>query len=296
MPVASTRLQRELRDLLEVVLLPALAALLPWPLAFRLLRRMARWPWLYREREQRALEHAARLGWVASPQEWLWQRKLTTLIDHADHYLSRTRPGSWMDRYMDVSGAWPSPGRPAVALTFHWGGGMWAMRHAGRCGVQGQMLVAPLESEQFRGRWVLHRYIRSRMVTVAGTMHRPFIDVSQGMAPILAAIDRGDHVHAVIDVPSDQVNSSAPVSILGLQARVPTSLLRLAAERALPVCVYVGGTDMASGRRFLRITQMPEALDADELVRAVFAELDRNIRERPPAWHLWGESDRFFRS
>ena len=158
------------------------------------------------------------------------------------------------------------------------------------------MLVAPLENTQFRGRWILQRYIKSRMVTVAKTMRRPFIDVSLGMPPILAALEKGEHVHAVIDVPSDQVNSSAPVRILGMQARVPTALLRLAAERSIPVCVYVGGTDFASGERFLNITSLPVISDPDILLRSVFTELDRNIREAAPAWHLWSEFDRFFRS
>ena len=291
------RLRRELSDFLELVLLPAVAVVLPWQLAFRVFRHMSGWEWLYREKENRALQNAVRHGWADCPDEWLKNRKLTTLIDHADHYLSRTRSDAWMDRHIAVNGEWPAAGAPAIALTFHWGGGMWAMRHAGYRGIRGRMLVAPLQkSEQFRGRWVLHRYIRSRMVTVAKTMRCPFIDVSQGMPPILAALGKGEHVHAVIDVPSDQVNSSAPVCILGMQARVPTALLRLAAERSIPVCVYVGGTDFASGERFVNITSLPVTSDPDILLRSVFGELDRRIREAPPAWHLWSEFDRFFRS
>lgn len=295
MAASFARIQREMRDLVEVVLLPALAAVLPWPLAFRLFRRLAGWRWLYGEPETRALKSASALGWVAEPEAWLRDRKLTTLIDHADHYLSRTRPDSWMDRHLDVSGSWPPAAGAALALTFHWGGGMWAMRHAGRAGIRGHMLVAPLESAHFRGRSILHRYIKSRMKTVALTMHRPFVDVSNGMAPILAALDAKEHVHAVIDVPADQVNSSRPVRILGLQARLPTTLLRVAAERSLPVCVYVGGTDMTTGRRFLRIHQLDPTGDLDELVRRVLGELERRIQEAPAAWHLWSEADRFFR-
>ena len=38
----------EARDLVELVLLPGLAAVLPWPLCFRLFRRLSRWGWPYR--------------------------------------------------------------------------------------------------------------------------------------------------------------------------------------------------------------------------------------------------------
>ena len=295
MGAALLRIRHEWRDLVEVVLLPSLAAVLPWRLAFNLFRHFSRWEWLYREPQRRALDAARMRGWADQPGQWLRDRKLTTLIDHADHYLCRTRSNRWMDHHLQVDGQWPPASGAALALTFHWGGGMWAMRHAGRGGIRGHMLVAPLESEHFRGHSVLHRYIKSRMRTVAKTMHRPFIDVSQGMAPILAALDAQEHVHAVIDVPADQVNTSQPIEILGLQARVPTTLLRVAVERAIPVCVYVGGTNMETGRRFLRITQLGTPADLDQLVRQVFAELERAIREAPAAWHLWGEAQRFFR-
>lgn len=296
MPGRSARLRRELRDLAELVLLPGLAAILPWSLAFKVFKRVARWDVLYDEPSQRALVEAQARGCVRDPARWLRDRKLTTLIDHADHYLSRTRGDRWMDRHLDVSGDWPVPTAAAIALTFHWGGGMWAMRHAGRGGIAGHMLVAPLEGRQFEGRSVLHGYIKSRMRTVALTMRRPFIDVSFGMQPIVSALAAHEHVHAVIDVPGDQVNSSQAIDILGMQARVPTALLRLAVERSIPVCVYVGGTDMASGRRFLRIKQLGVPGDLDALVREVFSELERNLSEDSAAWHLWSEAERFFRA
>ena len=58
---AWNRLRTELRDLLELVLLPGLAAVLPWPLCYRLFRRLARWDGLYREASHAALAQA-RMG------------------------------------------------------------------------------------------------------------------------------------------------------------------------------------------------------------------------------------------
>ena len=43
------RLKREVRDLFELVLIPGLAAVLPWPVCFALFKRISNWRWLYRE-------------------------------------------------------------------------------------------------------------------------------------------------------------------------------------------------------------------------------------------------------
>ena len=42
------RLKREVRDLFELVLIPGLAAVLPWPVCFALFKRISNWRWLYR--------------------------------------------------------------------------------------------------------------------------------------------------------------------------------------------------------------------------------------------------------
>lgn len=295
MAVNRQRLIDELRDLIEVVAVPGLAALLPWPIAFRVFKRLANWRWLYRQAAAKALTEAQKRGWAAQPDRWLWSRKLTTLVDHADLYLARTRGDRWMDRYLDVEGQWPKAGQAALLLTFHWGAGMWALRHSGRAGLRAHALAAPLDGKHFVGRSVLHRYIKSRTYSAAAALKCPFIDVATDMRALVKALQRQEQVLAVVDVPADQVSASQPLTILDMPARVPTALLRLAVDRSIPVFVYVTGVQMDSGRRFLRIHQV-DSTQLDTLVRDVFQELEKIIREDPPAWHFWGESERFFRS
>ena len=292
---ALQRLRHELRDLLEVVLLPGLAAVLPWRIAFRLFRRIAAAGWLYREATERAYAQAARLGWVADPAEWRRRRRLTTLVDHADHYLSRTRSDAWIAKHMEAQGEWPDPAQPALGLTFHWGAGMWGLRHAAARGLKAHMLVAAVQGAHFRGRSILHRYILARTESIALALRRPYIDVSTDMRLVLRALRANEQVFAVIDVPADQVSTSQSVQVIGLPARLPTALLRLAVERGIPVFIYVTGFHVEDGRRFLRILQLgvPESLDA--LLRSVEQELDRTIQQDAPAWHFWGEAERFFR-
>ena len=122
-----------IRDLLELVLIPGLAAVLPWPLCFRVFRSIAgRCQWLYRSACDPALQQAHARGMVADDQQGLWlaRRRLTILIDHADLYLAATRSNAWMQRYLTVSGHWPAGDQAGVLCMFHWGAGMWALRRS----------------------------------------------------------------------------------------------------------------------------------------------------------------------
>ena len=287
----------EWRDALELVLLPGLAALLPWRFCFPLFRRMARWQWLYRESCETALEQARARGWAGQDEaHWLWARRLVTLVDHADHYLGLTRGDSWMRRHLQVTGDWLPPGQAAVLCTFHWGAGLWGLRHAAASGLRPHALVAPVNPDAFVGRRVLYGYIRSRVHHVSTTLNSPALDVSVSLRPALRALRRAEPIMAAVDVPSDQVSASTPITLLGMPASVPRGLLRLAVDNGVPVQVYVTGLNTQTGERFLRIKTLPTCTKVDDLVAMVFAELEVVIAEDAPAWHFWGIAERFFRS
>ena len=289
-----TRLKVEARDALELVLLPGLTAVLPWRIAFALFKRMARWPFLYRTACENALAQARQRGWATDEADWLMKRRLVTLVDHADFYLSRTRGRSFMARHLDVDGEWPPAGAGAVLCTFHWGAGMWGLRNLGASSLKAHALVAPLNGAHFAGRWVLHRYARARTAEVSRALGCDALDVSASLKPAIRALRQGEQVVAAVDVPADQVSASRRIMLLGMPARVPRGLLRLAVDRKAPVSVYVTGIGMSDGRRFLRIRNLPVHEDADTLVDAVFKLLEETIAEDAPAWHFWGEAERFF--
>ena len=289
-----TRLRNEGRDLFELVLLPGLAALLPWGLAYRVLRRMALWLRPYEAACQAARACATAHGWVADPPHWLLVRRLVTLVDHADLYLARTRSDAWLARHVEVQGSWPQPGQAGLICTFHWGAGMWGLRHARAGGLRAHALVAPLEGTQFIGRRVLLAYARARTAEVARALGCVPLDTSASLRPALRALRRGDQVLAAIDVPSDQVSASDEVALLGKIARMPRGLLRLAVDQRLPVTVYLTGLRVSDGRRLLRIHQLGVRDNLELLAQEVFGFLDQAIREDTAAWHFWSEADRFF--
>jgi hypothetical protein len=289
------RLKAEMRDALELVLLPGLAAVLPWPLCFAVFKWVARsCDWLYRDACERSLEKALARGWAGDSAEWIARRRLVTLVDHADYYLSRTRSARWLDRYMDVRGAWPQPGKRAVLCTFHWGAGMWGLRQVRESGLQGHMLVAPLVPAHFAGHALTYHYIAARTREITRSLGHPTLDVGRSLRPALRALQHDQAVIAAIDVPADQVRGSQQIGFLGGNARVPRALLRLAFENQVPIWTFLTGINLQSGRRTLKIQPIPPSANLESLVALVFAQLEEAIQQSPESWHFWSEADRFF--
>ena len=278
------------------MLAPGLASVLPWPWCFAIFKRLARVRWLYGAACAQALEQAQARGQVAEGDaaRWLAVRRLVTLVDHADHYLAVSRSNAWMQRHLTVHGQWPSPENSGILCTFHWGAGMWALRHASSSGLRIHALVASMEGTPFAGRTILHWYVRARTRSVGHALGWAPLVVSGSLRPVIQALRRDEQVLAAVDVPSDQVSASVPICLRGMAARVPKGLLRLAVDYKVPVTVYVTGLNAHNGQRSLRIVQLGAWDDLDALVAAVFGHLETALCEDAAAWHFWGESHRFF--
>ncbi len=290
------RIKSEVCDLLELVLLPGLAALLPWSWCYAVFKRIARWQWLYREPCQQALVQARARGWAGEDERhWLWSRKIVTLVDHADHYLGLFRSNRWMHRHMVVQGQWPAVDPGLLLVTFHWGAGYWGLRHAASQGVHPHALVATLTAKAYQGRWVLGWYARARNANVARTLAAQTIDAKLDLKSLIQAIRRKQPLLGVLDVPADGAKSSIPITLMGMSASVPGGLLRLAVEHQLKVVIYVTGLDTHTGQRFLHIKPMESTSNVADLAASVFAELEQAIKSDAPAWHFWSVAERFFR-
>jgi hypothetical protein len=228
---------------------------------------------------------------------WIHQRQLTSLIDHADFFLSYTHLDRWFKRRIEVRGEWPSTHRAALILTFHWGAGMLALQDMRRKGHVANMLVNAAHPAHFKGHSVQYAYIRARIHRITQLLGRPTIDAQTNMRPALKALQKGEHVVAVIDVPTDAAtgpHAAQPVQLLGRRAHVPRPLLRYAVDKHIPVTVYLTGIDFANGHRSLDIHTLGCFDSVDTLADAVFGLLNAAIASSPPAWHLWTETPRFF--
>lgn len=286
------RLRREGRDALELVLLPGLAAVLPWPLCFRLFRWLARWSWLYREVVESDCAQAQAQGWVSEPGAWRWQRRLVQLVDHADHYLHRTRSDAWLHRYVQVQGDWLEHGPPAMLFTFHWGAGMWGLRHARRAGLRVHALAAPAEGAAFAGRWVLRRYALARLHSVEQALGTELVLVPKGLRKLRSVLEKKEQVLALLDVPQDQAQGQVCM-LLGQRVLLSAAMPQLAQRQSGNSVWYVTGLDVHTGRRYLHIAPLPAGLSAQAMMDAMVLGLERCMREQPAAWHLCGQWPRF---
>lgn len=289
------RLRQELLDLVELVLLPGLAALLPWKIAYRAFQHIARWKWLYREPCEQALLQARVRGWAGDNEaHWLWVRRLVTLVDHADHYLGLFRSDRWMQGHLKVTGKWPDAGKSVLLTTFHWGAGYWGLRSAAAHKLYPHALVASLDSAAYQGRWVLLRYAKARNANVARTLRASTIDASLHLKQVVRAIRNEEPLLGVMDVPADAAIASIEVRVLGMNARVPRGLLRLSVDQQVPVVLYITGLDIATGTRTLSIESLGLHASVEALAEVLFQRLGEVIAQDSPAWHFWSISERFF--
>jgi hypothetical protein len=251
---------------------------------------------MYRIPVRRGLEQAQQRGWMSLADQARWARelRLVRLVDHADFYLCATRGEAWLRRHVTVDGAWPEPGHAGLLCTFHWGAGMWALRHARSQSLKPHMMLARFNPEHFADYPVLLRYARARTAGVAREGGRATIDPLHSKEPIQAALAAREQIMAVMDVPSDSVRSTRVVEFLGQNIAMPSGLLRVAAEQAVPVTVFCMGIDLNTGHRHLRIRSLPPTNDLPTLMRDVFRHMDELVRESPTMWHFWGEAERIF--
>jgi phosphatidylinositol dimannoside acyltransferase len=291
-------LKLQVRDVVELLLLPALAAVLPWRLCFRVFGWLARWNGLYWDATQRSVEHARSMGWLgADATEWARRRRLVTLIDHADFFLVYTRSSQWLKRYVTVQGQWPTANKAAILCTFHWGANMWAMRHMYQNGMHAHLLHGSLDKVHFKGRPVLHAYLKARAAGGDRELGRTRLNIGTKLRSVLLKIIADqEQIIGAIDVPADAYRGKQEVTVLGKKGEVPNGLMRLAVEHQVPVALYYTAINFETGQRTLVIKNLGVLTSVDEFAEKAFSELDQMIRDSPPTWHLWSEVPRFFKS
>jgi phosphatidylinositol dimannoside acyltransferase len=286
--------KRELRDLVELVLVPGLAAVLPWRWCYALFKLLSHWSWLYRDAARITFEQAHSRGFASDPEDWGRKWRQMSMVDHADFFLAATRSNRWLDHYVDVSGSWPEPGKAAIICAFHWGAGMWSLRHLGASGLHVHALVASLGGDPPPGERVRHTYFRYRNALVRRALGTQPLDVSASLRPVLEALRAGEQVGTSVDVPPHMTSASSSIPFLGGRARFPRGLFRIATAHDIPVSVYLTGISLEDGRRFIRVFPTIIESDSDALMQKVFCRLEDAIREEPALWHFWGMAGHFF--
>lgn len=282
-----------LRTLRETVLLPALAAALPWTWGFRLLRRFAANADLFPELTDAACNGAQTVSPIDDVTAWKQRYRLIRLVDHCDMFLLRTRSRRWLRKHADVEGAWPANG-PFIAMSFHWGQGIWALADLHSIGPPVRLLAAKLDKSEFGDDWVSYAYARSRNRTVELAAGAPIIYVGGARRLLERALADGHIVLALYDLPPTAGHSTLLTKVCDRVIKLPAGLANLAAASGVPIVPFSLGIDYDSGRRQLRIEEPFLPASAQEFADRLAVSLTRLIRMDTAAWHLSSHAPHFF--
>ena len=277
------------RQFAESLMLPLIAVALPWPLAWRTIRRLAARERFFGDETRRAQAACETQRLVTDAGAWSRRHRLMRMIDHVDPALSFFRTDRFLDRYVAVDGD-PVPAGPCVFVGFHYGTGFWTLRHLRRLAHRVAFLAAPVTAQHCPGQPLALAFMRFRKVCVEHAGGAPVILVGGSRERIRASLRAGTSVLGLIDVP-DARATPMPVTLLGHATGFPDGLVRIACEEHVPIVGYVASLDATHGTRGIRFTRLPD--DPARAVPALAALLDEAIRSDPAAWHFWPEWDRF---
>lgn len=290
---SAPRFPAEWRLRLQLSWLPRCFAALPWPLAFRLIKLVARLRFLYRENVEPATQAAANAGFAPDRARFAYEQRVYRLVDHTDLYLSRKLGPAYVARFVDRVGAWPDGSKPFLAVTCHWGAGMFALWTLAEAGRATACLAAPLNEDSVKGSPTLLAYGRARLGEVVRICGAPIVSTGEGLRPLLGAIDGGINLLALVDVPTDAIGGGMRVTMLDRTAMLPSGLAKFARRFEVPVVFFTCELDFATGRRLVRIADA--FMVGDDLGMQRIADgIDAAIRRQPAAWSFWQIAPAFF--
>ena len=281
------------REVGECLFLPALAASLPWDIAWPLLRRSARCRGLFAEATARAQAMAVRENFAQDPDAWARGHRLTRIVDQVDPAISSLRSDRWMRDHLQVEGD-ALPAGACIFAGFHYGPGFWSLRWLRSQGHPVSFLSRPIVAEEFAGQPLRFAFERWRMRQAGRAGGAPIIYVGDSVRRIREALQAGTSVLGMVDVPLPESPHRAAAPFMGGEAWFPDGLVRIARSEGVPLFAYVAGLDPSTGRRSLTLTRLP--VGGEDPMHSLAAMLERAIRRDPPAWHLWAEWPLFFRN
>ena len=274
-------------QLTELVLLPTAASLLPWQWTYRLAKQLSRAPWLYRDAVDQAQAAANATGLFKVDKIWRRQFRLNKLVDGADPWISRLRSDRWMDKHLDVSGAWPKK-CAFVATSLHWGTGMWALRHIHRNAGPVSMVLRPAHEWDDATTRPMRFYLASYEREIARAGGAPITLTGVGLTVRIAQLfDQGNNLLALLDVPMGANRDGVAVDFLGQPTYFASGIINMAVQQKRAIVPYSIGLDFATGRRRLEIRPPIQADSTSAAMTQLGNYFDSVVKRQAPSWHFW---------
>jgi hypothetical protein len=290
----SRAVARALADALCLYLIPLGVALLPWPVGFALLKRLAGWPLLYHDSIRNLWAGAAAYSPGVDPRQWQRRARLLLLVEHTDTWLIMLRGDRWWRRYMRLEGDIPPAGQANLLLTFHWGTGNWIWRVLRAHGIGAYFLARRPQGRSLGLTRLSHWYGRLRGWSLRRAGGSGVIFTGDSGDAIRQALARKASVIGMLDLGVRDRRQAVAGSLLGRAAQLPSGLARIAAEGPTAVTLFSVGLDFETGARDLSLQTLPAATDVAGIMDAYFHHLDQRLRAAPEAWQMWHEAQAIF--
>jgi len=280
-----------------LIVLPALAVIMPWRLFFRLARVVSRFSWLFKVETQQAVAGAQQTGLFVADKVWCRHYRMYKIIDAVDPWLSRFRSDTWMVRHIDVFGEWPE-NTPFIANSMHFGAGFWALRHIRVNACPISLIMRPFDEWQKAFSWPMQVYLKAYEKAVLRAQGAAVTYTGKGFTErFKASLAAGNNQLSMIDVPKGKNINAFHVEFLGRPTYFVNGVVALAKQLDRPVVPYVMIVDFKTGRRQLHIG-IPIAQESSlkESIQELAAFFDPFIRHDSAAWQLWGQYSAFLNS
>lgn len=274
--------------------LPALVCLLPWPLGFALLKRVARMPSVFADVVEGAWAQASQTLPALDRSHFCRRHRLLLLIDRCDSSLCLLRSHRWWRRHVEVLGDPLENMQAGLFLSMHWGCGGWIWRYLDACGVPAHVLGRRAEVTDVGRSWLSRAYLSWRTWAAMRSGCRGFIEPGGSAERIRAAFAADEMVLGMVDMVPKPEQRSAAVTLLGRATHFPTGLVAVAVRAGAPITVASMGVDMDSGRRQLFLEILPEGLEVEDAMRRYAAHLQQRVETRPAQWQAWHYAAAYF--
>jgi phosphatidylinositol dimannoside acyltransferase len=278
----------------QLLWLPMLTAFLPWSLTYRVLRYLAKRRTYFDEYVSPA---AAPMADVMGPLaiaagEFHWRYRLLKMIDQADAWIAPFRTRWWINRYVDVQGEWPK--QAFIALGFHYGAGIWVLKHLRLFGPTAHLLAWRFGPEHFPKDRLTYLNMRWRKALIESAAGAKFIYTGGALKPLQAALGMGRAVVGVADSPQHVGRGAQRTTVMGRDFALPTGVFELARRAGVPLIPWAMHFDHRTGRRTLRIYPPLSAnADNETWTREYTALLEQLMCDDPAGWHLWPQFAQF---
>ena len=290
-----TYLRTQLVEAWFFFVVPALAALLPWALAWRWLRVWARFnggP--FDEAARAALTVAPQYTQVGDPQKFLAAVRLIWLMDYCDLYLSITRwRRSWQPWHVTCSGSWPQHGA-FIAAGFHFGTCHWVFKTLAAANHDSTVISVRWDRGDFKNHPMRYQYGRLRYWDMQRLGRRPVAYRPGIKEKLKDALRSGTAVVGLIDLPPRMApRGQQAVRLLDQNVSLPDGVIAIAREAGVPVVPYWMEFNPESGTRRFCIGEPLDPTDIRATLQSMAGILDRQIRRSPHAWFFWPEWPRW---